>query len=176
MTDYFAFYGLPLSFNPDQELVKQQYYALSKRYHPDFYINESEEKQSEVLELSTLNNKAYQVLSNRERLIQYVLELEGVISEGENYALPQDFLMDMMDINESLMDLSMEPDAERLALLDQEVAAIEQGLSAHLDERFQEFAQQEGEARAITLQKIKDLYYRGKYLQRLRGNISKAMV
>ena len=48
MTDYFEFYGLPVSFNPDPAAVKQKFYKFSKKYHPDFYINESEEKQAEV--------------------------------------------------------------------------------------------------------------------------------
>ncbi|RZL52049.1 MAG: Fe-S protein assembly co-chaperone HscB, partial [Pedobacter sp.] len=43
--NYFELYELPISFNPDQAIVKQQFYALSKKFHPDFYINESEEKQ-----------------------------------------------------------------------------------------------------------------------------------
>ena len=83
--NYFELYNLPVSFNPDQNLVKQQFYALSKKYHPDFYINETEEKQQEVLELSTLNNKAFQVLKDANKRLQYVLDLEGQITEGENY-------------------------------------------------------------------------------------------
>ena len=69
MKDYFAFYGLPVSFNPDTTLVKQKFYEYSKKYHPDFYINESEEKQAEVLELSTVNNKAYQAFNNIQKLV-----------------------------------------------------------------------------------------------------------
>lgn len=65
--DYFEFYGLPIQFNPDQNAVKANFYAFSKQFHPDFYANESEEKQQEVLELSTLNNKAYQTLSNAKK-------------------------------------------------------------------------------------------------------------
>ena len=61
--NYFDLYGIKESFNVDQALVKRKFYELSKLYHPDFYINESEEKQQEILDLSTLNNKAYQVLS-----------------------------------------------------------------------------------------------------------------
>ena len=41
--DYFQFYDIPLSFKPDQVVVKKKFYELSKTYHPDFYISESEE-------------------------------------------------------------------------------------------------------------------------------------
>ena len=52
--NYFELYDLPITFNPNQKLVKQKFYSLSKKYHPDFYINEDQAKQDEVLELSTL--------------------------------------------------------------------------------------------------------------------------
>ena len=63
------------------------------------------------MELSTVNNKAYQVLSDPQKRLHYILELKGVFKEGENYLLPQTFLMEMMEVNEDLMDLQFEPDA-----------------------------------------------------------------
>lgn len=174
MTDYFAFYGLPLSFNPDVALVKQKFYEFSKKYHPDFYINESDEKQAEVLELSTINNKAYQVLSDPQKRLHYILELKGLLKEGENYILPQSFLMEMMDINEALMDLQFDPDPVKLASLKNDVNEVEKGLLDEilsLTESFENLSTVEQEN---TLVAIKDLYYRTKYLLRLRESIAKA--
>lgn len=173
MTDYFEFYGLPLSFHPDAAAVKQQFYAFSKQYHPDFYINESEEKQAEVLELSTLNNKAYQLLSDPQKRLQYVLELKGLITEGEHYVLPQSFLMEMMEVNEALMDLEFEPDAEKLSALKSEIIAIEKGLSDEILSLTSGFGELSAEAQDAALVAIKDLYYRNKYLLRIRENLSK---
>lgn len=61
---YFELYDLPPTFKVDEALLKKKFYALSKEFHPDYYANESKEKQDEILELSTLNNKAYKVLSD----------------------------------------------------------------------------------------------------------------
>ncbi len=47
--NYFEFYNIPVSFLPDQNLVRKKFYAFSKDYHPDFFVNESEEKQNEIL-------------------------------------------------------------------------------------------------------------------------------
>ena len=168
--DYFEFYGLPVSFNPNAAEVKKQFYALSKKYHPDFYINESSEKQDEVLELSTLNNKAYQVLNDPQKVLPYVLELKGLVTEGEHYTLPQDFLMEMMDVNEALMDLQFDPDAEKLALQVAEINRIEKGMQADLDLLKQSY-NTSGEADDLV--KIKDLYYRTKYLYRIRESLAK---
>ena len=171
--NYFEFYQLPISFQPDQNLVKQQFYALSKKYHPDFYINESKEQQDEVLEFSTLNNKAFQVLKNPAKILPYVLEIKGVITEGEHYTLPQSFLMEMMDVNEVIMDLQFDPDAEKLVKVEQEIQAIEDNLKTQLTALTVTFDSVEPSAQENVLKDIKDVFYRSKYMLRLKDSLSK---
>lgn len=175
MVDYFEFYGLPVGFNPDPAAIKRQFYKFSKQYHPDFYINESEEQQAEVLELSTLNNKAYQILSDPQKRLSYILELKGVLEEGENYVLPQNFLMEMMDVNEALMDLQFDPDPARLVSLKDEVALIENGIMDEISELTSSFETQDRTKQQESLLAVKDLYYRNKYLLRINESINKAM-
>ena len=171
--DYFELYGLPVSFNPDQKLVKQKFYELSKKYHPDFYINEAQEKQEEVLELSTINNKAFQTLKDPQKRLHYVLVLKEQLIEGENFVLPQDFLMEMMDVNEALMDLQFDPDAEKLASIKVEIDEVERKLMEELGSLTSSFDTSSGEAQDSSLKSIKDLYYRKKYLNRLRESLAK---
>ncbi len=171
--DYFEFYNLPVSFNPDIQLVKLKFYELSKKYHPDFFVNHSQEKQDEVLELSTLNNKAYQVLSDPQKRLHYILELKGVLAEGENYSLPQDFLMEMMEVNEELMELQLEPDADKLAAVKTAVMAISEEIDQELDRLTGLFEGQNEEEQAAVLAAVKDLYYRKKYLHRINDSLFK---
>lgn len=171
--NYFELYDLPISFNPDQAIVKQQFYALSKKFHPDFYINESEEKQAEVLELSTLNNKAFQVLKDPQKRLHYILELKNQLVEGENYALPQDFLMEMMDVNETMMDLEFDPDAIKLAGVKSQVDLFEQSLTKELAELTTSFDTASEEAQITLLKAIKDVYYRNKYLYRIKQSLAR---
>ena len=171
--DYFELYGLPISFNPDLMLVKQKFYELSKKYHPDFFINEPEEKQQEVLELSTLNNKAFQVLNDPQKRIHYILALKGLLEEGENYKLPQSFLMEMMDVNEALMDLQFEPDAARLSQVKEEIDGIEASLNQEFDSLAAAFDVEDPAKQEATLLAIKDVYYRSKYLYRIRESLAK---
>lgn len=170
--NYFEFYELPISFNPDQQLVKQKFYELSKKYHPDFYINEGPEKQEEVLELSTLNNKAFQVLKDPQKRLHYILGLKGQLQEGENYMLPQSFLMEMMEVNEALMELEFEPDQEKLATVKEQISSIEKDLNQELEQHTHHFDQQLSNEQE-TLKAIKDIYYRNKYLYRIAESLAK---
>jgi molecular chaperone HscB len=171
--NYFELYKLPVSFNPDQNLIKKQFYALSKKFHPDFYINESPEKQDEVLELSTLNNKAFQVLKDPQKRLHYILALKKQLVEGENYTLPQDFLMEMMDVNEALMELEFDKDEEKLAALSKEVAQIEKSLLDELQALTASFDTSTASEQEKLLKTIKDLYYRNKYLLRINESLKK---
>jgi molecular chaperone HscB len=171
-SNYFDFYGLPIQFNPDQSAVKTKFYAFSKQFHPDFYANESEEKQQEVLDLSTLNNKAYQTLSNAKKRLKYVLELKGIIATDEGYQLPQSFLMEMMDVNEALMDLEFEPDAKKLEQVKGDVEAIEKDLTHELQDLIGRFDHDPTTSEAL-LPSIKDNFYRQKYIDRIRERLVK---
>ena len=168
--NYFEFYELPVKFHPDLNAVKAKFYAFSKKFHPDFYANESDEKQQEVLDLSTLNNKAYQVLSNPQKRLKYVLELKGIVETDEGYQLPQSFLMDMMDVNEALMDLEFEPDAEKLRQVNADVDAIELQLHDELNALTKQFDENPAGSDHL-LSSIKDIYYRQKYISRIREKL-----
>lgn len=171
--NYFEFYELPIQFSPNQDAVKVKFYAFSKKFHPDFYANESEEKQQEVLDLSTLNNKAYQTLTSPKKRLRYVLEIKGIVETDEGYQLPQSFLMEMMDVNEALMDLEFEPDAENLAQVNTDVNAIEYQLQAELDQLITAFDLNPAESDAL-LPAIKDIFYRQKYIARIRERLPKS--
>ena len=173
MMNYFDFYEIPVSFNPNQDVIKQRFYALSKKYHPDFYINESEEKQDEILALSTLNNKAFQVLKDDQKRVHYILQLKGQLIEGENYSLPQSFLMEMMEVNEALMDLDFDADPTKLTSIRTQIAEIENSLSIDLKKLTTSFDESEGADQDASLKAIKDIYYRNKYLYRIKEGLSR---
>ncbi len=170
---YFEFYDLPLSFQIDEAHLKRKFYALSKEYHPDFHANESQEKQDENLELSTINNKAYKVLSDPLKRIEYILELHDLIAEGDKYALPQEFLMDMMDVNEALMDMEFDPDPSRLMTITSEVDQLQASLFDELKQLTDEFDAKTNTDPHTILLKIRDIWYRQKYLMRIRTSMNK---
>ena len=89
--NYFEFFDIPVSFFPDEAALKRYYYENSKKYHPDFYTLESEDRQAEVLELSTFNNEAYKTLSDFDKRMKYILTLEDALAEEGANQLPPGF-------------------------------------------------------------------------------------
>jgi molecular chaperone HscB len=166
--NYFEFYGIPESFQIDQSALKKKFYELSKLYHPDFYAGEDEAKKQEILELSTLNNKAYQVLNDPARRMEYILKLHDLVSEGAKPQLPTDFLMEMMDINERLMEVDS---AEELATVAAEVLAIEGDINEKLSTLTTDYTEINHTAQEERRTEIADIYYRQKYLLRIKESL-----
>lgn len=169
MINYFDFYAIPESFNPDAAFLKKKFYQLSKEYHPDFYANESDEKQQDILELSTINNKAYQTLSDPNKRLEYILREHNLVSDGAKPQLPGEFLMEMMDINERLMEVD---NKDELANLTNEVLAIEGDLNEELNSLTEGYEQLDDKAKESKLNDIANIYFRQKYLLRIKESLN----
>ncbi|MBK0381129.1 iron-sulfur cluster co-chaperone HscB C-terminal domain-containing protein [Mucilaginibacter segetis] len=167
--DYFEFYNIPETFSPEAAALKKQFYTYSKQYHPDFFAGESEERQQEILELSTLNNKAYQTLADPNKLLEYILKRHGMVNEGAKPQLPGDFLMEMMDINERLMEID---NADQLADITTEVLAIEGDMNEELAKLTADYEGLDDTAKESRLNDIANIYYRQKYLLRIKESLN----
>ncbi len=167
---YFDFYDLPVSFHVDAAALKKLFYQKSRQFHPDFHTQADAAQQADMLERSTFNNEAYQTLADPDLRMRYILQIKGVLGEEGTQKLPQDFLMDMMDINEGLMDIQMDFDADRYADLLKSVQQIDHELDADIQpvlERWRDT--REGEA---DLAGVRNFYLKKRYLLRIRENLT----
>jgi molecular chaperone HscB len=169
--NYFEFYDLPISFLLDENVLKKKFYANSKRYHPDFFTLESEERQNEILELSTRNTQAYKTLSDFDRRMKYILDLKGVLEEEGKNTLPQDFLMDMMDINEAIMELEFDFDETMYQKAIKDAQNIENQLFEEIKPIIETY--QDQETTTSDLKKVKIFFLKKRYLLRILENLSK---
>lgn len=160
--NYFELYAIPVSLQPDQVQVKAQFYALSRKYHPDFYGQGTEEEQAEALELASQVNLAYKTLQNPDKLIKYVLRLKGLLEEEEKYTLSPDFLMEMMDLNEMAMEAS---DPEAKEAVKQSVQTIQKEIYEPVETIIAHY--QDGITTEKELLQVKEYYFRKKYLDRV---------
>jgi molecular chaperone HscB len=169
--NYFEFYNIPISFTVDAAALKKTFYSYSKKYHPDFFTMESDEEQAKILELSTLNTQAYKTLSDSERRMKYVLELTGTMGEEGQNKLPQSFLGEMMDINEAIMELEFDPDAEAVERVQKEVQLIDNQLIEGIKPALENY--KHGETSEAVLQDVKIFFLKKRYLLRIFENLSK---
>ncbi|MDE3234804.1 MAG: Fe-S protein assembly co-chaperone HscB [Bacteroidota bacterium] len=171
MMNYFELFEIPVSLKPDGGLVKKKYYELSRKYHPDFFSQSSDEEQADALEKSAQVNKAYKVFSNADETIKYVLQLKGLLQEEEKYQLSPDFLMEMMELNEQLMDAKMEGDTEVIAKIQSSINNIQSSLYELVKNIVEHY--QEGVTSEKELLQVKDYYFKKKYLSRLTEGMDK---
>ena len=170
--NHFEFYNLPLALSVDDSAVRRTYLLNSKKYHPDFHTLSGESDQAEMLELSTRNNEAFKTLSDPDKRVRYVLEIKGLIGqENENTSLPQDFLMDMMDINEGLMELESHFDAGQYANTLQAVNNLESELEKSVSSILSSWTEATGDE--ADLIKVREYFFKKRYLLRIKENLSK---
>jgi molecular chaperone HscB len=168
--NYFEFYDLPVSFQVDLDLLKRKFYEISRSSHPDFHTLAPEPQQEAMLEKSTINNRAYKTLSDFDHRLKYILDLFGKLKEEGENKVPQDFLTEMMEINESLMELEMEPSDEMKSTILKEIALIEESSLAEIQTSLGAkdlHTLTEGHWAALT-----DYYLKSRYLKRIRENIT----
>ena len=167
--NYFELFDIPLSFNVDKSGLSQKYFALQKKYHPDFFTQANEDEQAEVLEKSSMVNKAFKVLQNHDETIKYVLQLKDLLQEEEKYQLPPAFLMEVMEINEELMDAKMEGDKEKLTGFKQKVLSLENEIYEPVKTLIESY--KDGISTKEEMLQVKEYYFKKKYLNRILAGI-----
>jgi molecular chaperone HscB len=167
---YFELFELPVSLKVDKDLARRKYLELSRRYHPDYFVNHGEEERQNAVDASALLNKALQTFSSPDETIGYVLKEKGLLEEEEKYALPPDFLMEMMEVNEQLAELQMDEDPNARVRMQGELNEIEKQIYAPVQNIVEHY--QEGVTTEKELLQVKDYYFRKKYLKRLREQLA----
>jgi molecular chaperone HscB len=158
MMNYFELYDIPVSLRPDQQLVKKKFYELSRKYHPDFYSNATEDEQLDMLESSAAVNKGFKVFTNADETIKYVLQQKNLLEEEEKYQLPHDFLMEMMELNEA----AMEGDKSGIQ---HQVSNIQNEIYEPVKAIIEDYT--EGVTSKEELLQVKEYYFKKKYLNRI---------
>jgi molecular chaperone HscB len=167
--NYFEFYGINESFEIDAQLLKSKFLEMSRKFHPDFYANASEQEQNQALENSTFNTIAFNTLKDADKRTEYILKNHGVLNESEKGALPADFLADMMDINEQLMEYELEGEGNLDDFISQ-VNSFEKELIEAMQDASSRYSATEDK---MILEEIKIIFLKKKYLLRIRESLNK---
>ncbi len=165
--NYFELFEIPVQLKVTTSVLSKKFFELSRKYHPDFFANESTEKQADVLEKSALLNKAWKTFQNPDATIKYVLMEKGLLEEEEKYELPPAFLMEVMDINEQIMDGD---DADTTKNLQQIIDDLQTEIYEPVAKIVKDYT--EGVTTEKELLQVKEYYYKKKYLDRIRKQLA----
>ena len=166
--NYFELFDIPVQLKIDKAKLASKYFELSRKHHPDYFVNENPEKQQSVLEISAQLNKAYKTFQNTDETIKYTLQLKGLLQEEEKYQLPPDFLMEVLEINEQLMDMQGDPAGKvriQLAIDNMQMEIYEP--VKDIIEHYRESITTEKD-----LLKVKEYYFKKKYLLRIQEQLN----
>jgi molecular chaperone HscB len=172
--NYFELYATPLNLIIDATQLKKTYYQLSKVHHPDQVSLANADAQAYAMQMSTLVNKGYTVLSNTAARLEYVLQLLAIISPEENYKLAPDFLMQMMELNEQIMDAKLDDNAAQL----QSCATQMQDLESQIQQQIHWVYTMQSISTLDDTQKesLKKYYYQIKYIKRVKDLLADKQV
>lgn len=164
---YFDLFEIPVQLQVKSASLSKRFFELSKKYHPDYYVNEGAEAQADALEKSSLLNKAWKTFQNPDETIKYVLQLKGLLEEEEKYELPPAFLMEVLEINEQLMDAD---DTASQKDIRASMEALQKEIYGPVKEIVEHYS--EGVTTEKELLQVKEYYYKKKYLDRIRRQLA----
>jgi len=118
--NYFEVFSLPQKLAIDTAALEKQFYAMSRKLHPDRFASRPAAEQEEALKQSSLLNDAYRTLKDPILRTQYLLKLEGVELEEQSKAatdqaratgvekkqvVPPELLEEVFELNMQLQEM-----------------------------------------------------------------------
>ncbi|MDO4441017.1 MAG: Fe-S protein assembly co-chaperone HscB [Moraxella sp.] len=104
--NFFALFGLPVSFDIDKDALKQALLALQKQHHPD--------QTGQETPLASLINHAYDTLYHDDKRAAHLLALAGIECDLNASISDWDFLDEMMEFRMALDDLQDSSEIQHL--------------------------------------------------------------
>lgn len=157
-----------MSFSIDKDLLRKRYYALSRESHPDNFTLDNLDDQTSALEKSSFINEGFKTLKDDMLRTKYLLELNGIKFEEGKESVPQEFLMEMMEVNELIFDYKMDKSEEVKNAIQKRIKSIHLNIFVKVSEFINNFDFNNPNKK--HLESIKDYYLKRKYLNRIENN------
>jgi len=103
--DYFAVFSLPRRLTIDLADLEERYYALARALHPDLFHDSAPAEQVASVRMTSLVNRAYQILKDPVQRGLYWLELHGESLGRDNERVPPALAARVFEVQEQLDDL-----------------------------------------------------------------------
>jgi molecular chaperone HscB len=134
MENLFAILGMEPGFTLNLKQLEQAYFTAQRVTHPDRFIGKPEMERVAAISRSQLVNDAYETLKDPLRRAEHLLELQGIHALADEQKVPNDILMEMMELRERIFDSG--DNGAALAALVEEIKALAAANSKTLEVAF----------------------------------------
>jgi molecular chaperone HscB len=101
--NYWEVLGVPEKILIDAEILQNRFYTLSRKFHPDRFMQASADQKQLSQEWSAQLNEAYNTLKDFYATIEYLLKTKNVPETGKNQ-MPMELSEAFFEIQELLED------------------------------------------------------------------------
>ena len=131
----FELFGLQPSFALDSEALESSYRQIQSRVHPDRFAHAGDAERRASLQWTTRVNEAYRTLKDPVQRAKHLLDLQGVdVAFETNTQMPGDFLVQQLELRESLESAVQRKDPAVLDSLKKSLSAEKKTLEAKIGE------------------------------------------
>ena len=105
MNQHFTLFGLPETFQIDENALETRYRALAANCHPDKFASASAFEQKQAVMMAAAVNEAYRILKNPIDRAASLLMTQNIDADApEHTAFAPEFLMQQMEWRETLAE------------------------------------------------------------------------
>jgi molecular chaperone HscB len=138
--NHFELFGLAPAFALEAAALERSYREIQSRVHPDRFAHAGDAERRASLQWTTRVNEAYRTLKDPVQRARHILELQGVdVGFETDTAMPAAFLVEQMELRESLEQAVEARDANALGALQNNLAqdkkSLEREIGEHIDAR-----------------------------------------
>ena len=134
-SSHFELFGLEPGYAVDRGALEQAYQDLQALIHPDRFAHAGDAERRASMQMTTRVNEAYRTLKDPVQRGRYLLELHGVdVAFETNTQMPTDFLMQQLEMRETLEGAIQKKDFSFLENLKQKLASQKNSLEKRIGE------------------------------------------
>jgi len=103
--NYFELLGFPMSFEINQDKLKENFRQLQRVVHPDRHANKTDQEKRLAMQMAGHLNTAFETLTSPVNRAAYLLSLENMPVDFEtNTSMAPEFLMEQFEIRERIAE------------------------------------------------------------------------
>ena len=110
--NYFELFELEQRYAIDADKLAGRYQQLQSEFHPDRFVNASDQDRRVAIQVTTFINEAHDTLRDEQSRARYLLQLQGIpFDSDQDTTQDMDFLVAQMNLREQIdeVDQQKEP-------------------------------------------------------------------